>query len=202
MKDFYMTRPGELAKQPDAITAFRRIADGATDPDDRPHVFNAIWSFWNWAHALDDLIDEGTMADEQKDAVLQAMSAFCWSILANHDRSPDERILNLIRNLLKDSGWDQARRDLAWSAFVEFVGNLAANPFYRMHAAEHGAMFDMMLARTLDADHLEKTRPNLAPLLPAIRCGDIDFLVHCAKLAGGWLLMREVGKLRDYDLAP
>ena len=202
MKPSYMTRPQEIAKQPDAVTAFERIASGSTDPADRPHVFNAVWSFWNWAHALDDLIDEGIMTDDQRDAVLQALSAFCWQMLTGAERDPDQRILALIKNLLRDSGWDEERRQLAWDAFVEFVGNLAANPFYRRHAAEHGAMFDMMLARTLDADYLEKTRPNLAPLLPAIRCADVDFLVHCAKLAGGWRLMREVGMLRDYDMAP
>lgn len=207
-REFYMTRPEETAKQPDALTMFELIACASAKAEDGADVFNALWSFWNFAHALDDLIDadedQGSrfkVLAEDKERVLRTAFEFVGGMLIHpQDAAPGLAMRREFEKLLADSGWDLQRQKLALDALLDFTGNLLANPFYTTHAREHQAMFDMIIARTLDADDMERTRPHLKALLPAIRCGDVDFIVHCAKLAGGWELMRKVGKLRDYDV--
>lgn len=199
--DYYMTRPEELVKQPDAMPAFELIAAATSEPEDAADIFNALWSFWNFAHALDDLLDEGAWSEATKENALRVTFDFVGAALTRpRDGDEPKRMRALFEQLLDRSGWSEHRKGLALDALKDFAGNLLANPFYREHAREHKAMFDMMIARTIDADHLERTRPDLKHLLPAIRCADVDFIVHCAKLAGGWELMRQIGKLRDYDV--
>lgn len=201
-KEFYMTREDELVKQPDALPMFEYIAAQCDDEIKGADVFNALWSFWNFAHALDDLIDEPEgKVPEAKEIVLKVVFDFVGNLLITpQDHSYSLPMQTIFGELLEDSGWNAGRKALAREALKDFTGNLLANPFFRDHAHEHKSMFDMIIARTLDADELERTRPHLKPLLPAVRCADVDFIVHCAKLAGGWKLMREIGKLRDYDV--
>lgn len=198
----YMTRDDELAKQPDALPMFERIAAAsvAHAPGD---VFNALWSFWNFAHALDDLIDETGLNLEEKETALKVVFDFVGNLLANPDDVSHGLPMGILwRELAGKAQWPEDRRELADAALDSFTNNLVGNPFYTRHAEAHRAMFDMMIARTLDAEWIERTRPVLQALLPAVRCADVDFIVHCARLAGGWTLMREVGRLRDYDVNP
>lgn len=151
----YMSRPEEMAKQPDALACIQAIAKAA-GPERETQFFNAAWSFWNFGHAWDDLVDE--------------------------------------------SKWDDSRKELAWRALLEFVADLLTNPVYRDHAHGWSAMFASAVARNLDGDEMARSvNRDRAALAPAVRCADVDILVHFAYLAGGWEMMRSIGRRRDYD---
>jgi hypothetical protein len=155
MSDDYMSQPHEQTKQPEALAVIQKIAAAAGE-ERRPAVFNALWSFWNFAHAWDDLID--------------------------------------------GSNWPEKKKELAWRALQEFTSDLLLNPFYRAHGAEIRAMFTSAIFRQIAGDKMglsddEQTRK----IAPAVRCADIDCLVHFAYLAGGWELAHEISQLREYD---
>ena len=61
----YMSQPHEQAKQPDALATCQMIAKAA-GPLQEAAVFNALWSFWNFSHVFDDLMDGSQWADEKK----------------------------------------------------------------------------------------------------------------------------------------
>ena len=150
-----MGTPEEQAKQPEALEVFKRIAMAAP-PDRQSAAFAAIWSFWNFAHAWDDLLD--------------------------------------------GCGWPAEKKELAWKAMSEFTADLLINPYYREHAAEWRALFTSAVARNLDGDTMAASgNPARAALAPAVRCADVDIIVHFAYLAGGGDLMRQIGARRDYD---
>jgi hypothetical protein len=151
----YMSRPEEVAKQPDALATIQEIAQAAP-PAEQAAVFNALWSFWNFAHAFDDLIDE--------------------------------------------SGWPLERKELAWKSLLDFSSDLLLNPMFRNHAPEWRALFASAVCRQIDGDAMAQSSDLArAVLAPAVRCADIDVIVHFAYLVGGWPLMRKIGARRDYD---
>lgn len=152
----YMTQPKELAKQPDAKAVFEQIARYRHSPVEQQQVLDALWSFWNFAHAFDDLIDE--------------------------------------------SGWPIEKKELAWKALQQFTQNLLVNPFIYNNAVSIEALLTSGIERQLAAEDLAK-RGETEELLRAVRCADVDFIVHLARLAGGWEAMRAVGSRRDYDKA-
>lgn len=147
----YMNSPEEVQKHPDAFSTCQEWSQGD------PNVMAVMWSFWNFEHALDDLLDE--------------------------------------------SGWESERKELALKATHDFVANLLLNPFVRANAAEFRAILTQTIARSMDGDALEQSPvPELRKLAPAVRCGDIDALLHMAYLHGGWAALRKFGPQRDYDV--
>lgn len=151
----YMSQPEEQAKQPDALAACQRIAKAA-GPERETAVFNALWSFWNFSHVFDDLID--------------------------------------------GSNWSDERKALAWRALQEFTSDLLLNPFYRAHGAEIRAMFTNGIFRQMAGDAMAQHGSlAVAKLAPAVRCADIDILVHFAYLTGGWELAQQISLAREYD---
>jgi hypothetical protein len=73
----YMDNDHEQRKHPTAKKAFEQIADG------RPEVFHCLWSFWNFAHVFDDLVDEGTWPMERKEQAMKALHDFVVTLLLN-----------------------------------------------------------------------------------------------------------------------
>jgi hypothetical protein len=145
-----MDTPQEQAKQPTAKPLFEKIANGNRD------VYCALWSFWNFAHAWDDLLD--------------------------------------------GSNWPAPQKERAMKALHDFIVNLLLNPFCRDNAGDLRAVFVSAMARSMDGDAMaESNDPKRRALAPAVRCGDVDVILHMAYLAGGWELLREIGPLRDYD---
>lgn len=194
-----MARPAELVKQPDAVTSFREISSAAGN--EQENVFHALWSFWNFEHAFDDILDSGIFPQDEREKLLHQCADYLHSCLKSPG-VPDAVLwfkVNYVEALNK-TGWSRDDRALAIKAFDDFTGNLISNPFYQAHAEQHLAIFEMMIFRVIAGDEMaasvDQDRQKLAP---AVRCGDIDFLVHVAKLAGGWPLARKITSLRDYD---
>lgn len=148
----YMLRPEEQKKQPDALKEIQAIANGDQA------VFNCLWSFWNFAHVFDDLID--------------------------------------------GSDWPEDRKEQAWKALHDWTVDLLLNPFVRDNARELRALFVSAIARAIDGDAMAASQdPERRALAPAVRCGDVDVILHIAYLAGGWEALRKFGPRRDYDPA-
>ena len=76
----YMSRAEEQAKQPAALALCQRIAAAYPEEAMRPFVFSAAWSFWNFAHAWDDLMDEGN-TQGPKDPKTQEKRELAWKAL-------------------------------------------------------------------------------------------------------------------------
>lgn len=84
----YMDNPHEVKKHPTAKAAFEQIADG------RPEVFHLLWSFHNFAHVFDDLLDEGNWPAERKEQAMKALHDFVVTLLLNpfvHDHRHELR---------------------------------------------------------------------------------------------------------------
>lgn len=147
----YMATPHEQAKQPDAQPFIQEAANGDVA------VYNAMWSFWNFAHVFDDLID--------------------------------------------GSNWPADKKEQAFKALHDFVVDLLLNPFVQRNALEMRAMFVSALTRCLDGDRLaEHPDERQRVLAPALRCADIDVLMHMAYLHRGWEVMRSYSGKREYDV--
>ncbi len=78
----YMSQPHEQAKQPDALATCQMIAKAA-GPEREAAVFNALWSFWNFSHVFDDLMDGSQWADEKKALAWRALQEFVSDLLGN-----------------------------------------------------------------------------------------------------------------------
>jgi hypothetical protein len=143
----------EKEKHPDYRKIFGAIATSNKDPMQQRLVFDALNSFFNFAHAFDDLVDGSNLPMEKK--------------------------------------------QLAWQALQQFTQSLLLNPFVTSNAAGIEAILTSGIARQVDADEMEKRGVD-AKTLRAVRCADIDVIVHMARLAGGWDAMRNAGKLARY----
>ena len=147
----YMDRHAEQMKHPTVVPFIDAV--GGQDQA----VKNAMWSFWCFAHAWDDLID--------------------------------------------GSDWDSARKEQAFKALHDFVQDLLLNPFVVANARSMQAMLTMALTRCLDGDRMEASEDaSERALAPAVRCADVDVLMHMVYLAKGWSGLREWSKLRKYDV--
>jgi len=73
----YMDNDHEQRKHPTARPAFTEIAG------DRPEVFHLLWSFWNFAHVFDDLLDENNWPAERKEQAMKALHDFVVTLLLN-----------------------------------------------------------------------------------------------------------------------
>jgi hypothetical protein len=146
----YMATEHEMKKQPDALPFFREVAG------DDQQVFDALWSFWNFAHVFDDLIDEIKWPDEKK--------------------------------------------ELAFKALHDFTRCMMLNPFVQCNVASIFAMMTSAITRCLDGDKMAKSESLFeAQLAPAVRCGDIDVIMHIVYLCKGWEGLREYSAMRQYD---
>lgn len=73
----YMETPNELEKHNQIIPAINEASAGS------PEVAAAIWSYWNFAHVFDDLID-GSGWDEQKvEQAMKALHDFVTDLMIN-----------------------------------------------------------------------------------------------------------------------
>ena len=141
----YMATDLEMKKQPEAFDYISKASAG------NPLVFGAMWSFWNFAHAWDDLID--------------------------------------------GSDWKQERKEQAWKALHDFTTSLMVNPFVRDNSTSIHGMMVSAITRAIDGD----TKFKDSPLGPAVRCGDIDVLLHLVYLYRGYEGLREYSAMREYD---
>lgn len=97
-------------------------------------------------------------------------------------------------DLLDNSTMPVEKKEMAMKALHDFVVDLLLNPFVRQHASELRALMVSAITRNMDGDSIKQKE-----LSPAVRCGDVDLIVHVAYLAGGWAKMREISKRREYD---
>jgi len=198
---FYMAREPELKKHRGVVEMFQLIASTAKDENETRHVWNALWSFWNFEHAFDDILDAGHLTGAEKETLLIECAEYLKAVLLTPDAPAAALVFKAhYRAALAAARLDAETNALALQAFDDFTGNLLDNPFYRRHAPQHLAMFDMMILRTIAGDEMASSvDPARQALAPAVRCGDIDFIVHVAKLAGGWEAALKFSALRDYD---
>lgn len=99
-------------------------------------------------------------------------------------------------DLMDESKWDDEKKQQGWKALRDFTNQLLLSRFVNDHRFELKALFESAIVRTITADTVMKDHP----LAPAVRCGDVDILVHIAGLAHGWDKMIEVSNQRDYDV--
>jgi hypothetical protein len=144
----YMASEKETKKQPDALRFMREAAG------DNDMVFDAMWSFWNFAHVFDDLID-GERPDKEQ----------------------------------------------AFKALHDFVRAVMLNPFVQANAGSIFALFVSAMTRCIDGDKMAESGDlTEAQLAPAVRCGDIDVIMHMLYLHKGWSTLRSYSEMRKYDV--
>lgn len=103
-------------------------------------------------------------------------------------------------DLIDGSGWDLEKKEQAMKTLHDFVTDLMLNPFVLQNAQSiHGAFVSAM-TRNMDGDMMKSSTDAYRDgIATAVRCGDIDVIMHLAYLASGWAGLREVSKWRDYD---
>ena len=69
----YCTTPEEMAKIGRGLVMLREIACHLKDEQQRDDLFRASWSFWNFEHVLDDLLDGSKWPAEKKLLALKAL---------------------------------------------------------------------------------------------------------------------------------
>lgn len=163
-------------------------------------LFDAMWSFANFAHAFDDLIDEsGWNAEQREAAVTMLHDAVVDYLTAEFEGTSHEQLGG--RYLNWTFRFEPVRRAAARKAWLDFFGALAANPLIVDHAAQVRAVLVQALTRCLDGDTMAASvDPIKRQLAPAVRCGDVDVIFHLVYLARGWAALRECSKFREYDL--
>ncbi len=100
----YMSTPEEQAKQPSAEALCRKISNAWPEPADRFYIFNALWSFWCFEHAWDDLMDGKPMTPEGKELAAKALYCFLDDLLLNpFIRARAHQVRSLMVNALVKS---------------------------------------------------------------------------------------------------
>lgn len=88
-----------------------------------------------------------------------------------------------------------AARELA-----RFVEQVALSPFFRQHAASLTALLVSAINRWLTGDEMARSEQQEARTLArAVRCGDLDVVLHVAYLVGGWDHMRAMTARMNFD---
>ena len=101
-------------------------------------------------------------------------------------------------DLVDNSGWADEKKEQAWKALNDFQRNLLSNPFARQHSEDLRTLFTSAIARQIGGDHIalvEKKKQHA----PAVRCADVDIMVHIAGLHTGWDDMIVQSKARNID---
>ena len=208
INQFYMTRPEEIAKHAELCarngepapefgswTLFELMAAG----DDQ--LFGALWAFWDFEHAFDDLIDESDWSLDMIEAAMKALHDEVNRALGFPGEA--KHVSDWTRTfvaLLKRCGWTAERANLALVAESRFFQALRTNPLYRDHAGDFRGLFVQCLLRCLDGDAMARSNdPRKVALAPAVKCGDLEVLFHLIYLKHGWVRARVVSSLRDYD---
>lgn len=205
---FYMTRPEEIAKHAElcarngepapelgSFPLFDAIAGGD------PELFDALWLFWNFEHAFDDLIDESGWTAEMIEAAMKDLhDAVCLALGFPGERKHVSDWTKTFVALIKGCGWTETRRNLAVQAETLFFAMLADNPLMQDNRGDMRAMFTQAILRCLDGDSMARSgEPRKVALAPAVKCGDLEVLFHMVYLKHGWVRARVVSSLRDYD---
>ncbi len=100
---------------------------------------------------------------------------------------------------MENGHWKMEKKELMHRALAEFVSNLLTNPFLFHNADSIDALLVSAIGRQIDGDLL-KQRGESEELQRAVRCGDVDLVLHLARLAGGWECQRAVAPMvRFYD---
>lgn len=205
---YYMTRPEEIAKHAElcrrngeeapelgSYTVIEAMAGGS------PGLFEALWSFWDFEHAVDDLIDGSGWSPDMIEAALLAL----YEEVLRKLGFPTERkhVSDWTKTfcaLLTGAQWEKTRRALAMEAEWKFFTALRENPLYRDNPGDFRALFAQCIFRVLDGDAMAGSGDaRKAALAPAVKCGDLEVMFHLVLLAHGWGRARQVSCLRDYD---
>lgn len=163
-------------------------------------LFEAMWSFVNFAHAFDDLIDESEWNSETREAAVTMLHDAVVDVLTTEfDGTAQTRLFEHYINWT--SPLEPSRRAVARFAWAHFFTALSKNHLILSHTAEIRGMLVQALTRCLDGDAMEASvDPLKRQLAPAVRCGDVDVVFHMVYLARGWAALRECSKFREYDL--
>lgn len=128
------------------------------------------------------------LASDGDIAVKNAMTSF-WNFAHVFD------------DLIDEVKWPKEKKEMAFKALHDFVVDLLVNPFVRSNALGLQALFVSALTRCLDGDEIAKSAVDAErALAPAVRCGDIDVIMHMAYLHRGWDVMRGFSQMRKYDI--
>jgi hypothetical protein len=192
----YMTRPEELAKyaklcafngEPDSGCGAYQVLKEAFGKQDA--AFEFAWLFWNFAHALDDVLDEAILTPEDKLEVLQQLNealrftngnkwAKCWE------------------DAIFCTSFDTDRQLLANAAERDFFASWFENP-----NVEILGVFTSAIMRCIGGDAMLRSgNPRKMALAPAVSCGDVDVLIHMVFLSCGWEAAVNFSIHRDYDV--
>lgn len=205
-REYYLTQPAEVAKfhairaakglpasETSWIDVCARLAAGDAD------LFDALWSFWNFAHAFDDLIDESGARPEQAEIIMTGLhDAVVYALLRE---GAGYNLTGLLKNFAAAAHWEKPKRELMIEAAADFFSSLYSNRFIREHAAEIRCVYVQAMTRSLDGEAMAKSDDdNKRAVAPAVRCGDLDALFHMVYLRRGWSALRACGAIREYDL--
>lgn len=204
----YLTRPCELEKHARLCTARGEtpVANGWLDQihwlaggDD--DLFGVMWSFANFSHAFDDLIDGSNWEPDLIEGAMARLHDMVVAPLRHQSTSPATvNFLQTWHALIDANCWQLDDCRLANKAMSDFFMDLSRNPFARKFNRELETVFVQCMCRCLDGDAMAAS-PDAAVrvLAPAVRCGDVDALMHMVYLARGWVGLRAVSGWRQYD---
>lgn len=207
---YYLTRACELEKHDRLCRAkgepatgegwlpiMKFLAGGDSD------VFNALWSFANFSHALDDALDESGWGEDMIEAGMTHLHDVVASYLLNQDTQPAmKRFLETWHSLIESGKTHRSLDDVCLMnrAMSDFFMGLHLNPFIQRHRPELLTMFVQAMTRNLDGDMFSRSNdPSKRALAPVLRCSDVDVLMHIVYLNKGWGALRTVSPFRSYD---
>jgi len=125
----YMDRPTEVEKHPDARSFIRDAAGGDGD------VLALLWSFWNFTHMLDDLLDESGWEDEKLCLAYKAIHDWHLQLLFNpflleNSRSIFTMLVQMLdrdlaaKDMPKESEREKGLAEAVRCADIDFVNNI------------------------------------------------------------------------------
>ena len=206
--EYYMTRPEEIAKHAAlcARTGETPPADGSWTLFEMmaggdPELFEALWTFWDFEHAFDDLIDESDWTGNMIEAAMQALyDEVCRKLGFPGEQKHVSDWTKTFVALIRGAKWPEQQKDLAIRAEQRFFQVLKSNPLYRLNRGDFRALFAQCILRCLDGDAMAQSGdPRKVALAPAVKCGDLEVLFHLVLLKHGWVRARVISALRDYD---
>lgn len=199
--EFYLLRPEELEKHA------RLVAINGGDPvlnsygvleqmfASHTDALKITWAFENFAHVLDDIIDESGCDDETKSATLKEVENWVSRVVITA-----QKFAAKIPNLYELTGckpFEGLRGELAEKAVKDFRKELYQNAFSNRYRFEIRALLVSGLMRMLAGDAM-KAKGN--PLAPAVACAELDFIYHMLFLCRGWDAANRFSVIRQYDV--
>lgn len=205
---YYMTTAEEIAKH-EALCAMSGetplptgsygVIEAMAGGD--PVLLEALWTFWNFEHAYDDLIDlSGWTAAMIEAAMMALFDEVCVALGFEPEQKTISAHNRTMIALLRVTAWPEMRQMLAIDAQHAFLTALRNNPLYRDNRGDFRALFAQCIFRALDGEAMANSDdPRRQQLAPAVKCGDLEVMFHLVYLAHGWARARQVSSLRDYD---